>query len=1338
MASPSQRRSLRDSNASVRADAVLELIFAPDPELLPELLNLTEDPDTDVRRTTMQALGALNSVDALQGLRQSLLDPIPEVAEAAQAALIKSGQQALELLSEWLQYPEWPQRVAALRALADLSPAHELIAPLVLDSIWEVRAESYLTLSHLKSSDAVQLLLKVLQMEQHPQAREALFIALGQTHDLTAFKILTKHFLDPVSQESYETLASALLNYGQALHAPLLSSGIWSPIPTVRMLSAALLANSACPNLVQQLSPLLLDPQAQVRQTVAYAMYESDHSQTIWQFVADLYHSDDHIFEGAVLELLAYPGAGAGERLLEALDITASTWRSSQIIRALGELKYEAAIHVLVEYLETSHEADVIEALIWSLGQLKAWRAWHLLQRLLGHEQKAIRQLACEALIQVDPETSCWQELPQIQNLNDERLAKVLAHLASYTDTWNWFEYKLLFSADAVFRGAILAAVHYFPSSLFQKTLSQYLERYPRPEKETLDALLSLLDRSGINESIARSLLSWLEEREAEVRSRVVRLLKPWSSQLKHELIAAASHEIWFIRQAALEVLMGNLDPDVLQLVRQALRDRDRDVRITAIHLLSRYPSSDIVPELIDALENGFREVRAAAAQALGAYLEKDTQAALVLALVEDESAEVRTAAAESLGRATHRQEAICENLIEAFEDDDALEVQLSSLKSLYQLDEKVARPYVLQAFKDDDPTMLALALQLWSQSQWPIDPIIKQLKQLIHSEHAVLQSGALRLLLPGEPELVDQWLKSDQEALKIACMQHMQKEQIEKHQITLVLQLSDPSPQIRQQTLKTIFQVPVLRSVLANHARGEEDPSVLQVLIELIANLPMEESLPVYQEILERPSPRLHTSVIWALGPMLALGGGSILQSLLPNSGPELRTQIFQVLSHAGIGALSILHDLSDHWDRDLVLRAIRAMGQMGLDAVPLLEEIWEREELSQQLAVLEACAQIKRPETQSMLLKAARSSHDNLRAYAIEALLTLGPSVQTGLLKLLSDPDARIRFDAAYILSVTEPEQPIWRHLRGISSSLASVRLKNLIALQQHPSEQWLSYSGHLRRDPFYVVRAQFCQTSSDETAFRRWLIRCLQTEVLPVCEQAVLAIVRSPEPDTPMHLMNTWIKSPASLREVLLTGLASLGLVGQAMQGLEDISAHVRITAACIAGRAKLETAFYRLVQILHYDNHWEVRAACAWALGQYQQEEALPFLEDVLQNETHPAVLHQSILAIAQIGSVAAGMMLVNLLERQNWDVFLREETLFAVSKLRLEAAVPLIINKLGSEDDFQIRKQYLDTLGLIANAEALGYLRELAAYESDTLSLHAKRLLVESSERQTDD
>ena len=220
--------------------------------------------------------------------------------------------------------------------------------------------------------------------------------------------------------------------------------------------------------------------------------------------------------------------------------------------------------------------------------------------------------------------------------------------------------------------------------------------------------------------------------------------------------------------------------------------------------------------------------------------------------------------------------------------------------------------------------------------------------------------------------------------------------------------------------------------------------------------------------------------------------------------------------------------------------------------------------------------------------------------------------------------------------------------------------------------------------------------------------------------------------------MHLMNTWLKSPASLREVLLTALASLGLVGQAMQGLEDISAHVRITAACIAGRAKLETAFYRLAQILHYDNHWEVRAACAWSLGQYQQEEALPFLAEVLQNETHPAVLHQAILAIAQIGSVEAGILLVNLLQRQNWDVFLREETLFAVSKLRLEAAIPLIIDKLNSEEDFQIRKHYLDTLGLIATPAALGYLRELAAYESDALSLHAKRLLADAIDRQHGD
>lgn len=1335
---PSHRFRLRDPNPAVREAAALSLVFAPNPDYLPELIALLGDADSDVRRTALQALGALNDPTALDGIREALLDPVLEVADAAQAALVKLGSSSLSALEAWLEHPEWPQRAAALRGLSQLQSDPQRFVPLCHDAIWEVRGEAYLALGRSQSQTGLQALLAAREGEQHPQAREALLAGLGEISHPDAGRMLLQAFLDPSSQEAPQAVAAALQHYGEMIHAPLLGGGIWSPHPEVRALSAALLAQTGCRDLRNQLAPLLLDRSPQVRQTVAFAIYEAEPTQPIWEFVAGLYHEDDHVFEAALLELLAYPGAGAGLRLLEALDVWPPLLRSIQLVRALGELRYEPAGHVLIELLDSQPEADLLQAICWSLGRIGSWRGWHPLQRMLGHADAGVRHAAVEALIELDPENPNWQQLSELASLSGEALSKLLGELVRYPEIWPLLQLELYQHPDPAFRSAVLEAMRQAPPERLPPILGGFLERWPQPQAETVDALLELLEHAGLDEGLARSLLSWIEQREAPVRDRVSRLLRPWAGTLREELLAAATHDIWFVRQAALKTLGSLPDPEVIAALREALDDRDRDVRITAISLLSRLSEVDVSESLLEALENGYRDIRAAAARALGRRKDAWARQALETALLEDEAPEVRQAAAESLldlaqAGKIGRDDAI-EALSEAFDNDDDPEVQASCLDALYSLDAEGARKYIARALKDEDESLVSAALRLWAQAGWSPEPVMRSFEQLLQHGSEPQQAQALALLLPLRPDLLATWLESAGESLRLACLQAIQPAQVQEHQIALSMLLDDPSPRIRQQTLHLLAQLPELRPMLANRARQEEDPSVLQTLVELLTDLPVSEVLPVYQEILERPTPHVHTSVVWALAPLLALGGGALLQSTLPQAGPGMRSQIFQVLARSGETALPILADLIEHWDRDLVLRAIRALGAMGEPAVPLLEAIWKREELAQQLAVLSACEQLRLPATLPMLILAARSTHDNLRAHAIEALIQLGDAAREGLIQLLQDHDAQIRFDACHALARLEPDEPLWHHLKGSSSALPSRRLRHLVALQCLPVAQWLRYAGHLRKDPAFAVRSAFCETRSEEPAFRRWLLRTLQVEVLPVRQRAALALSELAAGDEPalqqelgMQLMSCWAKAPPGFRECLLAALARLGITGQAMQGLEDDSALVRLSAACVAGSAGLAVAAPQLMRLLTSEPHWEVRAACAWALGRLQAPESLGPLKHALA-DGHPAVEYQAILAIADLPVPEAGLLLAQLLERHNWDVILREEALRAVSRLRIEAAVPTLLHQLNQEGDLQIRRRILDSLARIGSPSALGYLRELAAYGGDRLSGHAQTLL----------
>ncbi|MEZ0372418.1 MAG: HEAT repeat domain-containing protein, partial [Candidatus Sericytochromatia bacterium] len=990
MLTPSHRFRLKDPNPTVREAAAMELIFAPEPELLPELLALLSDVDTDVRRTAIQALGALNDPQALDGLLLALLDPVPEVADTAQSALIKLGSASVEALYEWLEHTEWPQRAAALRGLCQLQPDPHRLVPLAQDAIWEVRGEAYLALGRFGSQANLRLtgtpvamtaLRQALASEQHPLAREALLAGLGAIQHPDALQLLLDMLLDPLTEESLQAVASALQAYGSAIHAPMLSAGIWAPDPDVRAMSAALLAQTNCPNLKNQLAPLLLDPQPYVRQTVAYAIYEADQSQAIWEFVAGLYHPDDHVFEAAVIELLAYPGAGAGERLLEALDVPHSQLRLNQLVRALGELKYEASSHVMVELLEPGADPVLLEALCWSLGQLGAWRAWHHLQRKLGHAHEGVRLQALEALIKIDPENATWVQLRYLDEMHGEPLRRLLSELASYPDSWGMLRRELFQRQDPDFRGAVLEAVKQFPPHMLRPLLEEYLNDWPQPQPETLEPLLALLDRVGLSENLARCLLSWIEVREEPVRSRVTRVLRPWAQTLKEELLAASLHDIWFVRQAALQTVGWLKDQEVLNALTTALKDRDRDVRISAITLLGKIEDLDITAPLLEALENGYRDIRAAAAQALTKRHDSWARKPLTNTLLEDEASEVRLAAALALGEmGLHEPEhraSIFEVLEEAYDLDDDPDVQAVVLNQMFRLEPGQTRPLVVKALKDEDDALRGMALKVYATAGWPIEPVVPQLEVLIRTGPEDQQAQALALLLPLRPDLLASWLESADESLRLACLQAIQPNQVLEHQIALACLLDDASPRIRQQTLRVLAHVTDLRPMLATRARREEDPSVLQTLVELLTELPVADVLPVYQEILERPTPHVHTSVIWALAPVMALGGGELLQATLPQAGPELRSQIFEVLATSPEVGLPVLTELIDHWDRDLVLRSTRALGRMGEPALVLLKEIWLREEMAQQLAVLSACEQLQLPETLPMLILAARSTH-------------------------------------------------------------------------------------------------------------------------------------------------------------------------------------------------------------------------------------------------------------------------------------------------------------------------------------------------------------------------
>ncbi|MGV3526934.1 MAG: HEAT repeat domain-containing protein [Candidatus Sericytochromatia bacterium] len=1325
----SLRFRLRDPNPQVRESAALELIFAPDPDVFPELLALLEDSDADVRRTAIQALGALNSPDALQGLRNCLSDPVENVAIAARDALALLGSQAREAVLEWLENPEWPARASALRALEVFSPLPEVaqIAPLVQDPVWEVRCEAYQLLGRLQQAESLSVLMQALNHETQPLAREALLLALGRQEAPEARRWLLNAFFDPAGDESRQMLAPALQACGEAIRGDLESAGLWSPLPEVRSLSAALLVQLSS-DVAPQLEPLLLDTQMSVRQTVAYALYQASPQQAFWEFVAGLYHPDDAVFAQALAELVVYPDPHTGSRLLDALDEMLLTPRALPLIEALGRMGHEAAAPALVELLEILPELDEQIAICRSLGRLRAWRAYPALQRLLAHPEPLLRNVAAQALSQISPDEPEWTQMGRLGSLSPAERAPLLVFLVRHPEARGFLVWLALNEAEPALQAEILEVLSDYAAPELGFLLLAWLREFPDPQPDTALAFLHAAGVSGLLPGMPERLLPWLHSREASIREGVLPLLTPHVTGLRLLLVPLLDDELWFVRQAALRLLARDPEQDSSALLEKALQDRDRDVRIQAVALLGQLNSHRAVELLVETLENGYRDIRAAAARALGAHRDPWAQEPLEIALAEDESPEVRAAAATALA-ALNAEEAL-DLIEEALGDEDDPEAMAVMLELLLSLNPQVALPWLRRALKSTEDALVARSLQLLSRYTTLAETLAPELQRHLETGEPAHQAQSLSLYLARHPEAAARWLDQSDPVLQAVALASLRAEQVAELQFQLVMLLDTPHLEVRQALLRSFARHPAMWPVLQQQAQQEQHPEVLTCLLTVLATLPAETTLPALSLLLQREDRLPVGDWLPTLLPFLNQGGETLLLTTLPGLENRELQQVFQQLAQAGEAALPVLQELTDSWDPALRLRALRTLGQLGEVALPHLQARWDSGNMAIQLAVLEAFKHLISPAALPILAEAARSVQDSLRAHAFEALAQQGEGARPLLEQLAQDARQTVRYDACRMLARLEPDHPVWGHLQGANSLLVSRRISHLIALQEVMAPEWLDALWHVRQDSSYRVRAQLCELPLGQLpVWREWLQRAAVHDVLPVRQAAVQALSQLSDADITPLLLGLWEQAPASLREALLTALSRLGLPWQALLGLEDSARFVRLSAACAVGQFRLTQARERLCELLHSDPDREVRATCSWALGQLADPESLPVLEAALQAPDY-AVRLQSVIALGNLQVQSAGEALLAML-RQESDIGLLEEVLRSLQRLHFVPAVPELIALTRHHGDLLLRQQALESLALLGGESVKGHLQEVSRWrEEPELAAWAQTLLSE--------
>jgi HEAT repeat protein len=417
-----------------------------------ELEKLKQGLQSPTEAARVDAIRKLKISEAEAGKAAEVLVPLladksVPVQQAASSALVKLGARAIPALSTALKNDPQPEvRSAAIRLLAQSIRAgpegKEFHEPLLLalgDKDWSVRRSAGLALTKA-GTHAAPGLIEVVEKSPLPGARAEAILALGMIGQgaKTAIKPLIEVIRDPKHGHLHTQALAALANMNPEAGAALLGlfddrdSGVRvmaintltadqartakdallkmlrDPSEEVRQASAKALARSGA-DILQDVEPLLTDPQADTRAAAIQAIGPSATVATLGKFLRD----EGIVAQQAGVVFLAKRGSDAFPTLIEALrSKNFRAERAAARTIALVPDRADDLIPVLVEVLlaKETQEPEAVAKTILRVNptygarllaqQAQAPELIRLLKKagFLEKEIPAVQELACLAL----------------------------------------------------------------------------------------------------------------------------------------------------------------------------------------------------------------------------------------------------------------------------------------------------------------------------------------------------------------------------------------------------------------------------------------------------------------------------------------------------------------------------------------------------------------------------------------------------------------------------------------------------------------------------------------------------------------------------------------------------------------------------------------------------------------------------------------------------------------------------------------------------------------------------------------------------------------------------
>ena len=304
--------------------------------------------------------------------------------------------------------------VALIEAVSDENPG--------------VRLSAVGTLGKLMDPRAVQALIEALRRDPDPKVRAMAAWALGQIEDPAAVSALTTALREDDDLGVRVQAAEALGDIEDVSAIDALGAAVRDPSVEVRRAAVDALGNMDDPRIVPLVLPSLRDDDVEVRRSAADALGNNESPQAVEPLIAATRDSDlevrisaidalgnqgDPRARAALLEALRDERAEVRREAIEAignLELTAAPPEVIDAVRdpdrevrysavdAIGNFEDPAAVPVLLEIVRASTDRELQYEALDALSNIESPAAYDALIPLLQHEDPKVRQLAAEAI----------------------------------------------------------------------------------------------------------------------------------------------------------------------------------------------------------------------------------------------------------------------------------------------------------------------------------------------------------------------------------------------------------------------------------------------------------------------------------------------------------------------------------------------------------------------------------------------------------------------------------------------------------------------------------------------------------------------------------------------------------------------------------------------------------------------------------------------------------------------------------------------------------------------------------------------------------------------------